>query len=96
MQAVRRYHPRVEGYLTLEQLAEFLGVKSTGSLRVQIQRGAINAERIGKRTFLVSVEEAERYKRERRAGPGHPTKQMDEEIDADARESVSRERKKRI
>ncbi len=77
MRTVRRYHPRVEGYLSLEQLAEFLGVKSTGSLRVQIQRGAIKAERIGKRTFLVSVVEAERYKRERRAGPGHPTKGED-------------------
>ncbi len=62
----------MEDYLTLEELAVFLGLKSTGSLRVQIQRGAIKATRIGKRTFVISREEAERYKRERGAGPGHP------------------------
>lgn len=62
----------MDEYLTLEELAAFLGLKSTGSLRVQIQRGAIKATRIGKRTLVVSREEAERYKRERGAGPGHP------------------------
>ncbi len=62
----------MEEYLTLEELAAFLGLKSTGSLRVQIQRGAIKATRIGKRTLVVSRDEAERYQRERGAGPGHP------------------------
>ncbi len=74
---VRRYHPSVEGYLTLEELAVFLGVKSTGSLRTQIKLGAIRAERVGKKTYIVSKAEAERYKRERRAGPGHPTKKRE-------------------
>jgi len=52
----------MEGYMTLQELADFLGLKSTGSLRVQIQRGALKAERVGQRTFLVTHEEAERYK----------------------------------
>lgn len=71
---VRRYHPVVEGYLTIEQLAEYLGLKSTGSLRVQIRLGAIKAERVGKKTLIVSIQEAERYKRERNPGPGRPRK----------------------
>lgn len=60
----------MEGYLTLEELAAYLKVKSTGSLRVQIGKGALKAERIGKRTFIVSVEEAERYRREHLGQPG--------------------------
>lgn len=48
--------------MTLQELADFLGLKSTGSLRVQIQRGALTAERVGQRTFLVTLDEANRYK----------------------------------
>ncbi len=58
----RRYDVRMEGYMTLRELADFLGLKSTGSLRVQIARGALKAERVGERTFLVTNEEAERYR----------------------------------
>jgi hypothetical protein len=70
--SVRRYHPDVEGYFTLEELAAYLGVKSTGSLRTQIKLGAIKAERVGNKTYIVSKAEAKRYKEERRGGPGHP------------------------
>jgi hypothetical protein len=72
--AVRRYHPDVEGYFTLEELAAYLGVKSTGSLRTQIKLGAIKAERVGNKTYIVSKSEAARYKEQRRGGPGHPRK----------------------
>lgn len=47
--------------MTLEELAQRLGLKSTGSLRVQIQRGSLRADRVGKRTYVVSDEEATRY-----------------------------------
>lgn len=60
----------VEGYLTLEELAEYLGLKSTGSLRVQIARGALKAERIGKRTLIVAIAEADRYRKENLGRPG--------------------------
>lgn len=56
--------------MTLDELAEYLGVKSTGSLRVQIQRGVLKAKRVGRRTLLVSRREAERYREEHRAGEG--------------------------
>ncbi len=69
---VRRYHPAVEGYFTLEELAAFLGVKSTGSLRTQIKLGSIKAERVGNKTYIVSKIEAQRYKDQRRGGPGNP------------------------
>lgn len=67
--------------MTLQELADFLGLKSTGSLRVQIQRGALTAERVGQRTFLVTRDEAERYrdmhlaqKGKRTPAPGRKTK----------------------
>jgi excisionase family DNA binding protein len=62
----------MKGYLTLDELAAFLGVTSTGSLRSQIRRGALKAERVGQRTWLVSEEEAAKYKEAHRAGEGKP------------------------
>jgi len=64
------YDGRMKGYMTLEELAERLGLKSTGSLRVQIQRGSLRADRIGKRTFIISEDEAARYEREHKGKPG--------------------------
>jgi hypothetical protein len=71
------YHQRMDKYMTLEELAERLGLKSTGSLRVQIQRGSLRAERVGKRTFVVSDEEAERYARDHAGKPGRKPRQTD-------------------
>lgn len=62
----------MRGYLTLDELAAFLGVKSTGSLRSQIRRGVLIAERVGQRTWIVSEEEAQRYQTAHRAGEGKP------------------------
>jgi len=56
--------------MTLQELADYLGVASTSSLRAQIRRGALQATRVGARTWLVSAEEARRYKEENRAGEG--------------------------
>lgn len=58
--------------MNLRQLAEYLGVVSTGSLRKQIREGVLKAERVSERLYLVSEEEAERYKNEHRAGEGKP------------------------
>jgi len=52
--------------MTVEELATLLGLKSTGSLRMQIRRGVLHAERVGKRTWLISDEEAKRYAEENR------------------------------
>jgi excisionase family DNA binding protein len=59
----------MEGWMTLKQLAEYLGVSSIGSLRVQIERGVLKAERLGNQ-WIVRDEEAARYKAEHRAGEG--------------------------
>jgi len=66
----------MEGYMTLPELAARLGLKSIGSLRAQILRGALQAEKIG-RDWIVSEAEADRYKRENMgkrgfANPDHP------------------------
>ncbi len=58
--------------MNLKELAEYLGVKSVGSLRTQIARGALKADRVSERLYLVSEEEAKRYKDEHRAGEGKP------------------------
>jgi excisionase family DNA binding protein len=55
--------------MTLKELAEYLGVSSVGSLRVQIERGALKATRAGYQ-WLVDDEEAARYKADQRAGEG--------------------------
>lgn len=55
--------------MTLKELAEYLGVSSVGSLRIQIERGTLKATRAGYQ-WLVDDEEAARYKREHRAGAG--------------------------
>lgn len=66
--------------MTLEELATYLGLKSTGSLRVQIRRGVLDARRIGKRLFLVSVQEAERYRAEHRAEGSRPGRRRSEAL----------------
>ena len=58
--------------MNLKELAEYLGVASTGSLRKQIRLGVLKAERVSDRLYLVSEEEARRYKEENRAGEGKP------------------------
>jgi hypothetical protein len=69
-QQFRRYAAAVKGYMNLKELAEYLDVKSVGSLRTQIKRGALKAERVSERLYLVSDEEARRYKEQNRAGEG--------------------------
>jgi excisionase family DNA binding protein len=59
-----RYHEGVKGYMTLEEMAAALGLKNPSTLRMQIGRGVIAAERVGKRAWIVSDEEVERYRRE--------------------------------
>ncbi len=49
--------------MTLTQMAERLGLKSTASLRLLCEAGRIEAEKLGK-TWLVPDEEVERYRRE--------------------------------
>lgn len=58
--------------MNLKELADYLGVSSTSSLRVQIRLGILRAEKVGPRMYLVSDEEAARYKAEHRAGKGKP------------------------
>lgn len=58
--------------MNLRELAEYLGIASTSSLRVQIRRGVLKADKVGPRMYLVSDEEAERYRAEHRAGEGKP------------------------
>ncbi len=65
--------------MTLEELAQRLGLKSTGSLRVQIARGSLRATRVGKRTFVVSETEADRYAREHAGKPGRRSKATEPE-----------------
>jgi len=82
----------MEGYMTLPELAARLGLKSIGSLRAQILRGALQAEKVG-RDWIVSEPEAERYARENRGrrgfaneehpfhgkqGPGHRRKKTEQ------------------
>ena len=72
----------MENHLTLAELAHYLGLSSTGSLRTQIKKGVLKAERVGKRTFIVSREEAERYQREHRSGFGKPGRRVWADYDA--------------
>lgn len=77
--------------MTLPELAARLGLKSVGSLRAQILRGTLNAEKVG-RDWVISEAEAVRYEREHRGkrgfanadhplhgkqGPGHRRKKDD-------------------
>ncbi len=77
--------------MTLPELASRLGLKSIGSLRAQILRGALQAEKVG-RDWIVSDAEAARYERENRGrrgfanerhplhgkqGPGHRRKKTE-------------------
>jgi len=59
----------MEGYMTLPELARRLGLKSTGSLRAQIMRGVLRAEKYG-RDWFVSDTEAARYEREHKGRVG--------------------------
>lgn len=61
-----RYTMPVE-YLTLVEMAEELGVKSTTALRRLCETGVLRAEKKGK-TWLIHEAEVKRYKRERKRG----------------------------
>ncbi len=76
--------------MTLPELADRLGLKSVGSLRAQILRGTLVAEKVG-RDWVVSESEAIRYGNEHRGkrgfanadhpmhgkqGPGHRQKKQ--------------------
>jgi hypothetical protein len=63
----------LEGYVTLEELAQRLGLKSSGGLRTQIKRGVLKATRAGHNWFIAQ-EEAERYQREHAGKRGRPPK----------------------
>ncbi len=68
----------MEGYVTLEELAQRLGLKSSGALRTQIQRGVLTAVRAGHNWF-VAEEEAERYQREHAGRKGRPPRHVPNE-----------------
>jgi succinate dehydrogenase flavin-adding protein (antitoxin of CptAB toxin-antitoxin module) len=59
--------------MTLTQMAEKLELKSASGLRWQVHRGILHADLIGK-TYVVSDEEYERYKREHAGKPGRKKK----------------------
>jgi excisionase family DNA binding protein len=48
--------------MTITEAAEYLGLKSTSTLRMQIARGALAAELVGK-TYIIKDEEVERYRK---------------------------------
>lgn len=50
--------------MTLQEMAVALGLKNAESLRKAVHKGIINAERVGNRTFIITLEEVERYRRE--------------------------------
>ena len=66
--------------MTLAELAATLGLKGPDSLRMQIKRGVLQAEKVGsgaRALWLIKAEEAERYTREHAgksgfASPDHP------------------------
>ena len=68
--------------MTLKEMAERLGLKGPGSLRVQIRNGALIGEKVGTgphAVWLVSEDEFARYEQERHgkgnrgfARPDHP------------------------
>jgi excisionase family DNA binding protein len=59
--------------LTLAQAAERLG-RSVNTLREQIRRGRLHAQKIG-RDWLVEEAEVERYRRENLGRAGRPPKE---------------------
>lgn len=70
----------MKGYMTLQEMAARLDLKSPDSLRRQIQRGVLTAEKVGSgphAIWLVSEGECQRYERERKgkrgfASPDYP------------------------
>jgi excisionase family DNA binding protein len=70
----------MEGYMTLAELAAYLGLKSVTGLRAQIHRGVLRATRVGTgrhAIWLVAEGEAERYREEHLgkrgfSSPSHP------------------------
>lgn len=63
----------MEGFMTLQELAQRLNLTSTDGLRHQIRRGVLSAEKIGTGAhaiWLITEEEADRYAREHRGRQG--------------------------
>lgn len=67
---------RMEGYMTLSQMAVSLGLRDTAGLRRSIAAGRLRAELMGK-TYIVKDEEVERYRLETLGKPGRPKKTPD-------------------
>ncbi len=63
--------------LTVHDVAERLGLDRT-TLARQIRRGALKAEKSGK-TWLITAEEMERYRREHKGKPGRKPKKGGEQ-----------------
>lgn len=59
--------------MTLAEMAKKLGLKDTSTLRGMIALGRLKAEKVGK-TYLVTDEEMERYRREHLGRQGRPRK----------------------
>lgn len=55
--------------MTLTEMAHSLGLKNTTPLRRLCESGALRAEKKGK-TWLVPLDEVERYRQERLGKPG--------------------------
>lgn len=73
------YATEVKGYMTLAQLAQHLGI-TAATLRQQVARGVLYAEKSG-RDWFVTEEEAARYEREHAGRPGaasprHPKRNL--------------------
>jgi hypothetical protein len=63
----------MEGFMTLAQMAEALGLRDTAGLRRSIAAGRLRAELMGK-TYIVKDAEVERYRRELLGKRGRPRK----------------------
>jgi hypothetical protein len=63
----------LECYITLNELADRAGLKGTGGLRTQIDRGVLPARKIG-RDWWVREEDAAHYLQEHAGKRGRPRK----------------------
>lgn len=65
-----RYPVPVEDWFTVAEVAAKLGLKSAGSVRVQIGRGALKAEKHG-RDWFIHKDELTRYANENKGKRGN-------------------------